>query len=520
LFAILGLFSGTAVQRFDAARGEPLGTPRRLGKAAGTVLVARDGRRIVTSIQDGPTVVRDARTLRPLRTLPVRATAVALSPDDRTLIAGARDGTVRFVDLTSNRVRVAGRHDGAVAEIAVSRDGRAAATGGEDNRVQVWDVERAASRESFSGHTTGVTGLAFSEDARTLFSAALDGTILIWDLAGDRRLDRRFAITPFQGRPGSPHYLFATPLSYDTSPDGRTLALGGEYGIVSLIDARTLRLRSRHRVVGSSIVSSVGYLPDGRLLVSDEVGSATMLNPRTGAVGRSLSGFGAAATPSLSRDGRVMASVGAGGTVNIRKLRAGRPAGRPRVYLRDAAAVALSPDGRSIAMAGFNNVEIGDVASLRRRTRLPDSGGYVTVRYSPDGRFLTAGALDGSVRVWSTKTWRSQRFRAQTGAVLHLTVSPDSGTLATGGDDGVIRLFDLPSQRLLGILPAVPNRFAAPLFTRDGASLFVITDAGVAYRWDIRAASWARHACAVAGRSLTRTEWSEELPGLPYAPAC
>jgi WD40 repeat protein len=206
--------------------------------------------------------------------------------------------------------------------------------------------------------------------------------------------------------------------------------------------------------------------------------------------------------------------------VNIRKLRAGRPAGRPRVYLRDAAAVALSPDGRSIAMAGFNSVEIGDVASLRRRTRLPDSGGYVTVRYSPDGRFLTAGALDGSVRVWSTETWRSQRFRAQTGAVLHLTVSPDSGTLATGGDDGVIRLFDLPSQRLLGILPAVPNRFAAPLFTRDGASLFVITDAGVAYRWDIRAASWARNACAVAGRSLTRTEWSEELPGLPYAPAC
>jgi WD40 repeat protein len=105
--------------------------------------------------------------------------------------------------------------------------------------------------------------------------------------------------------------------------------------------------------------------------------------------------------------------------------------------------------------------------------------------------------------------------------VLFLAVSPNSRTLAVGGWDGAIRLFDLPSQRPLGTpLPAVPNSLAAPLFTRDGAYLLVITDAGVAYRWDIRAASWARHACAVAGRSLTRTEWSEELPGLPYAPAC
>ena len=80
------------------------GTPLPLHRdAPATVLVARDGRRIVTSVGNGPTVVRDARTLRPLRTLEFRATAVALSPDDRTLLAGARDGTVRFVDLASGR---------------------------------------------------------------------------------------------------------------------------------------------------------------------------------------------------------------------------------------------------------------------------------------------------------------------------------------------------------------------------------------------------------------------------------
>lgn len=526
VFATLGFGSGTAVQRFDADTGEALGNPVRLGaNEPAAVLVARDGRRIVTSVSDGRTTIRDAHTLRPLETLAVRATAVALSPDDRTLIAGARDGSVRFVDLESGTVRSAtGRHDGAVVAIAVSPDGRVAATGGEDNRVQIWDTGRRTVRATFSGHTSEVGALAFSADSRTLFSAALDSKLLIWDLAGDRRLDRPFAIERLDTAPFGPmpSYLTSTPLSYDTSPDGRTLALGGGDGTVSLIDLRTLRTRSRHRVVGSSWVASVGYLPDGRLLVSDHSGSASILDPTTGDVGPTLKGFGTSATPSFSRDRRLMAAAGSGGTVNIRTLRHGQPSDPPRVYLRDAASVALSPDGRSIAIAGFTDVEIGDTATLRRRTRVPDSHGTpTTVRYSPDGRFLAVGDMDGSVRVWSTKTWRSQRFRALTAPVLYLAVSADSRMLAVGGADGAIRLFDLPSQRPLGTpLPAIPNRLAAPLFTRDGAYLLVITDAGVAYRWDVRLSSWARHACDVAGRSLTRAEWREELPDRPYAPAC
>ena len=58
------------------------------------------------------------------------------------------------------------------------------------------------------------------------------------------------------------------------------------------------------------------------------------------------------------------------------------------------------------------------------------------------------------------------------------------------------------------------------MFTPDGAFLFATTDAGQAYRWDVRPSSWARHACAVAGRTLTRSEWNDVLPGRDYAPAC
>ena len=67
---------------------------------------------------------------------------------------------------------------------------------------------------------------------------------------------------------------------------------------------------------------------------------------------------------------------------------------------------------------------------------------------------------------------------------------------------------------------AVPSRAAEPEFTPDGAYLFAFTDDGLVYRWDVRADSWARHACAVAGRSLTRDEWRDALPERDYDPAC
>ena len=68
------------------------------------------------------------------------------------MVAGGRDGSVRFLDLAPGRARTAsGRHDGAVITAAFSADGRTAVTAGEDGRVIVWDVDRAAAAETLAG---------------------------------------------------------------------------------------------------------------------------------------------------------------------------------------------------------------------------------------------------------------------------------------------------------------------------------------------------------------------------------
>ena len=221
-----------------------------------------------------------------------------------------------------------------------------------------------------------------------------------------------------------------------------------------------------------------------------------------------------------------MATAGAGDAVLLWTLRSERPVGRPRRYSPSLGAweLSLSPDGRTLAVAADVGIEIVDVASLRRRAILP---GTETVRslarFTPDGRFLVGGSYKGWARLWSTDTWRpaTRKLAGHTGEVTWGSVSPDGRMLATGSTDGTTRLFDLATQRPVGApLPGPRDRQIAPVFTPDGAYLFVITDARRAYRWDIRPSSWARHACKIAGRRLTRTEWNDVLPERDYAPAC
>jgi WD40 repeat protein len=148
------------------------------------------------------------------------------------------------------------------------------------------------------------------------------------------------------------------------------------------------------------------------------------------------------------------------------------------------------------------------------------SGGWG--RFSSDGRLFVRGDLEGSAAALDARTLRPllEIPHAHAGFVISVDTDPAGQMLATGSSDGTTRLWDLRTGRPVGApLPGVPNRWVAARFLADGA-LAAVYDDGRAWRWDVRPGAWKAHACRVAGRTLTRDEWRELLPGRKYTPAC
>lgn len=108
---------------------------------------------------------------------------VSFSPDGRTVVSGAVDGTVRLWDAsTGEPIGEPMRHGRNVIYVVFDPRGRLVASGGVDRTVRLWDTTTQRQVGPSLEHPAVTTGLAFCPDGRELLTGCDDGIARIWDV--------------------------------------------------------------------------------------------------------------------------------------------------------------------------------------------------------------------------------------------------------------------------------------------------------------------------------------------------
>lgn len=414
--------------RWDAKSGKRLTSFRspilHLGAAvtSGLVVLSPDGKRVATVARtDGESdalviwdtatgkIVSEVKGQRLLGQL--SEGCLAFSFDGAQMVIGNLNGELHLLEIgKGKKLTRFGEKEEQPTRVAFSRDGRHIARV-ERQRIVVLDKTTGKTRQilEVKVENDALAAVAFSPDGKTLVSGTEGGVIHAWDLETSKR---RYVLRDKNRR---------QPLSFlflEFSPDGKTIAIGDVYNT-----------------------------------------SVLLCNATNGQVVHDLADVYGARCAAFSADGKTLFTGDSGHLIRAWDVKTGKEKNPPGKFDIVRSPIALSADGKQLAVSSSEGVQIVSFPEGTLQRGLGRDVQPSCIAFAPKDRTLATGSSDGYVRFYDLSTGKETRkvlahfydddAKIEPRPVAALAFSPDGARLATGGSDSRVCLWDAKTGKRL-----------------------------------------------------------------------
>jgi WD40 repeat protein/class 3 adenylate cyclase len=416
---------------------------------------------------------------------------VVFSLGGRTMLT-AGDNTIRLWDLETDAMIRNQRFGGMPEMVVISPDGRTAAI--DLQGLVLWDIERWRQVQALlvdHQATVEFESAAFSPDGRLALSGYSDGTLRLWNTAGQVEF-RRFATD-------------GTPLAaVAVSPDGRRLLVGDMLDRATLWDVERGEVIQRFEGDAVNVnPNCIAFSPDGkRALVGSgdafggtETRSLVLWDIESGEEIRRFEGHKfVLRSVAIHPDGRTALagsqaqSLGEEGELILWDLETGEEIRRFDTT-EDITSIVFSADGNR-ALTGsaiFSNSALWDVASGQEILRCEGPTDMVLdVAFGPDETTALAASADRSLILWDVATGEIIRhYLGHEDMVWSADISPDGRYVLSGSMDGTIILWDFETAEELRLFRVHTGIVPGLVFHPDGQTAFSVSADGALFEWQI-----------------------------------
>ena len=402
-----------------------------------------NGRDLVLAEQlPGIEILNLEKPLEPRRALRAeigRLLAVTFSPGGQTLAMAGYGGGAGLLDF--QRGRIVDKFDGQVSwspfTMAFAAKGEMLAMA-VANEIHVVRLARSLDGETVAASPIPIRRLAVSADERLLALGREDGTIVVWDVPGNRVLQTL-----------SGHSLAVNGLAFIKRPTGPSLVSVGGDGLVQVWDPQSGNLLLPPIQGDKAAIYAVAVRPDGRQIATGgEDGHIHTWDPTTGQADLAPLDHGAPISALVyDPTDTTLASGGMDRTVRTWSATSGRRRLGPLSHTLQITSLAYSPNGRLLAGGGVardlvGKILIWDASSGSTSGMVDCPRGVNSLSFSPDSRRIATCGSDAVVQVWDVtvglETLSLQGHRDRVSAVLFGT----GDRLYSAGRDGVVKLWD------------------------------------------------------------------------------
>ena len=383
-------------------------------------------------------------------------------------------------------------------------------------QIQLSDTSTGELLHTLTGHTRWIKSIAFSADSKTLVSGDWHETIRLWDTATGKLK------SVLNWKHGTATHTLAF------SPNGRFIA-SGHYDGVKLWDNTVKPKQQTDDAIGDyqhtlgidehkDYVSELAFSPDGKtLLTGSKDGTIHAWDTATGNHRFTCTGhFEGIRGLVFSLDGHTLTNLNQPfnppGIVQRHQWNTNTGQLLSTDFLtdsRDSKPMAISLDGKTVALhSSGGRCSLWDLTTAPPQVldrfsleEFPKDGLNVKMAFSIDGRMLATGGEDGLVHVWNLIESKKVRHRFTIKGhkynIRTLAFSPDGKMLASGGKGGTLCLWRVADGASLFTSTAHRSLINAVAFSPD--SKILASGGKELYLWDTTTGTQLR----TAPRKLT-----------------